>query len=851
MSVLETVQETLFQQFLAGSDPSRRLAETQGTQGTQDTTRVEDLAWWKYQRALALWYCEWLDTYYDSGERRFLWRDELTQGFEAANLAEVKDLAQRMRLELPEHDAEEMKPDESSDVHAEAKLQEIPGDSSAVEDDGDWHVAALAAAVDDDSLELWQPDGEGNLTHWAAEVGRLFLWQEHSGVLYEYVPATDTRFVLVHLYSHAMKQKGRSSQVADSSIELEVSLPSGRCETIAVSQSGTCADLKVAAQQLLGHPFLRLAAQDGRILDPANSLQLSGLHDGDSLTAVAQQPKIAATERAFALWCVGGDRIVTWGRSDCGGDSSSVQDQLRNVQQICGTGTAFAAILADGSVVTWGHPNFGGDSSRVQDRLVNVQQISGTGSAFAAILADGTVVTWGNPFCGGDSSSVQDQLRNVQQICGTGHAFAAILADGSVVTWGHPNFGGDSSRVQDRLVNVQQISGTGSAFAAILADGTVATWGDPDHGGDSSSVQDQLRNVQQICGTCSSFAAILAGGSVVTWGSRDHGGDSSRVQNQLRNVQQICGTGHAFAAILADGNVVTWGNPFCGGDSSSVQDQLRNIQQICGTHHAFAAILADGSVVTWGSPDSGGDSSEVQDQFSFARWVARWALQPRLVLSVSAELRVVDGHGVTLGSEVEEPPCWQFSSLQPQHARVFRKGKRWWIEALDDASPSLLNGQRLQLGEPMALLSSALLRLGDVELQLDLPETPGAASATAEATATSAATAPVLQRDFVRREEEPSPQPTGTARAYALNRALRRLVCGSNTQSKALERPDVLAREQRYEDRAEKRRRLHPVEWPQPTAVPATAPPLPTLPASPVEAQKLEMSRRFTEKPGL
>ena len=32
-------KETLFQQFLAGSDPSRRLAETQGTQGTQDRGR--------------------------------------------------------------------------------------------------------------------------------------------------------------------------------------------------------------------------------------------------------------------------------------------------------------------------------------------------------------------------------------------------------------------------------------------------------------------------------------------------------------------------------------------------------------------------------------------------------------------------------------------------------------------------------------------------------------------------------------------------------------------------------------------------------------------------------------------
>jgi len=44
--------------------------------------------------------------------------------------------------------------------------------------------------------------------------------------------------------------------------------------------------------------------------------------------------------------------------------------------------------------VTWGAPVFGGDSSQVQD-LKGVQQVQATESAFAAILADGSVVTWG------------------------------------------------------------------------------------------------------------------------------------------------------------------------------------------------------------------------------------------------------------------------------------------------------------------------------------------------------------------------------------------------------------------------------------------------------------------------
>eukprot|EP00435_Cladocopium_sp_Y103_P063391 s3_g25.t1 len=369
-----------------------------------------------------------------------------------------------------------------------------------------------------------------------------------------------------------MKRKAVDGQVSDSFIKFDVTLPSGQRETVAVSQFGTVADLKIAAQESLGRGFLRLAAPDGRLFDPAESLRLSGLEDGGSLTAVAQQPKLAATWSAFAL---GSDRVVTWGNPPYGGDSSRVQHQLKNVQQICGTRQSFASILADGSVVTWGSQAHGGDSSTVQHELRNVQQISATDHAFAAILADGNVVTWGSPDSGGDSSRVQHQLKNVQQICGTESSFAAILADGSVLTWGYPGSGGDSSRVQHQLKNVQQICGTFGAFTAVLTDGSVVTWGNPPYGGDSSRVQHQLKNVEQICGTRRSFASILADGSVVTWGDPHCGGDSSRVQHQLKNVQQICGTFGAFAAILTDGSMVTWGNPPYGGDSSRVQGQYQ------------------------------------------------------------------------------------------------------------------------------------------------------------------------------------------------------------------------------------------------------------------------------------
>ena len=63
------------------------------------------------------------------------------------------------------------------------------------------------------------------------------------------------------------------------------------------------------------------------------------------------------------------------GSRDCGGHSSGVQEQLKNVQQIQASDGAFAAVLDDGSVVTWGNANRGGNSSAVEEQLKNVQQI--------------------------------------------------------------------------------------------------------------------------------------------------------------------------------------------------------------------------------------------------------------------------------------------------------------------------------------------------------------------------------------------------------------------------------------------------------------------------------------------
>ena len=184
-------------------------------------------------------------------------------------------------------------------------------------------------------------------------------------------------------------------------------------ELLTLLPSATVQDVRTKAEQAFGKKHLRLITAKNRVLDdPDKTLQEAEIEDGECLTALVLQPQLAATGRAFALWCHGDSAIVTWDDADYGGDSSAVQDQLRGVQQIQATERAIAAILADGSVVTWGDAGYGGDSSAVQDQLRGAQQIQATDYAFAAILEDESVVTWGDRDLGADSSTAGDQLRD-------------------------------------------------------------------------------------------------------------------------------------------------------------------------------------------------------------------------------------------------------------------------------------------------------------------------------------------------------------------------------------------------------------------------------------------------------
>ena len=152
----------------------------------------------------------------------------------------------------------------------------------------------------------------------------------------------------------------------------------------------------------------------------------------------------------------------------------------RELKSIHTNKQAFAALKKDGTVITWGIPSKGGNSSHVQDKLKDVVSIDSTLGAFAALKKDGQVVTWGDDLTGGDSRQVSSNLNNIKDIFSTDAAFAALKNDGSVITWGHPDSGGKSDHLKTILKSVKTILSNKNSFAAVKNDDSIVTWGDPE-----------------------------------------------------------------------------------------------------------------------------------------------------------------------------------------------------------------------------------------------------------------------------------------------------------------------------------------------------------------------------------
>ena len=317
-----------------------------------------------------------------------------------------------------------------------------------------------------------------------------------------------------------------------------------------------------------------------------------------------------------------GAAVVTWGNTNQGGSSSTVQSLLSSsVRGVYSNNDAFAALKSDGTVVTWGQGFSGGDSSTVATNLRDgtfgeITSITTSSQAFAALSMSGRVTTWGNSISGGASQTVASLLTSgVKDLYSSDNAFSAIVRDASntesVVSWGDANSGGDSTTVSARLRGkIDYLVPNTAAFTALVTDPIsglrrVVSWGDRLSGGDTQTVNTQLsiptNEVRQVYSNSQAFSALRNDGSVVSWGSLAGGGDATTVTSLLQSgVHSIVSTDTSFTAIKTDGSVVSWG-------SISSPPGLTNVLSVATTTGAFAATLSDRSVVTWGDPLLGGN----------------------------------------------------------------------------------------------------------------------------------------------------------------------------------------------------------------------------------------------------
>jgi len=257
--------------------------------------------------------------------------------------------------------------------------------------------------------------------------------------------------------------------------------------------------------------------------------------DGTSFNDVRSQlsgvsvSKLFSNEKAFAALTANGD-VITWGNSAYGGDSSSVQAQLTDVETIYATKGAFAALKTNGELVVWGNPSYGGDPS-FQPRgesfpLENIVRVFSGAEIFVAINNNGEVSSWGGT---NDFNNFPNQLNKAGDEIATfvssysagvgGEVFSALLTDGSVVSWGSlvpPGF--ISASLSNNIIKVV---GTDRTFAALDDNGILTLWGDTDSDAYNSNM-DQYSGVVDVSSSQKGggeYLITLESGEIIIWGS--------------------------------------------------------------------------------------------------------------------------------------------------------------------------------------------------------------------------------------------------------------------------------------------------------------------------------------------
>ena len=202
-------------------------------------------------------------------------------------------------------------------------------------------------------------------------------------------------------------------------MSISVALLSGRVADIEVEEGSSLEEVQRRAQQMLGVRG-RLMASDGAPLKGTGTVLQAGVSDGDSLTLLVPSLRILAGSSFGFAGVLSDDSLVFWGEELPQGTPWG--RKVKNVQQVAATSEAFAALLWDGSVVTWGSQTCGGDSSAVKEELRNVQKYHRYQVPFRGLPPRWSLKPWSlccHPRRWGRGNLRQPRKWQRQQLCPT------------------------------------------------------------------------------------------------------------------------------------------------------------------------------------------------------------------------------------------------------------------------------------------------------------------------------------------------------------------------------------------------------------------------------------------------
>ncbi|TRX54930.1 hypothetical protein [Thalassomonas sp. M1454] len=288
--------------------------------------------------------------------------------------------------------------------------------------------------------------------------------------------------------------------------------------------------------------------------------------------------------------------VTTAGRASEGGDSSSVQDKLHDIDYIVDSGSALTAFTKQKTAFSWGRFSYQSEYFNVTDKLIDLKKVIGDSGMFAALTQDGNVIMWGEivPIHHHKLLALitaAEKLANIKDIFVENGVFWALDNNNRAYSWGL--FSELNSDTQDKEIARLAFSNNNN-FAAITTSGEFIIGG-----AQSNYIQDNISQPVSMQHISSSTVMLTDKGKL-------HAIRGPSLPKKIRELNNVVSFGyydHAILAVLATGNVYYERLPDSDepteGFSTFVASLTDVKKVVSSTYDGIVFIHQDGSVSHW------------------------------------------------------------------------------------------------------------------------------------------------------------------------------------------------------------------------------------------------------------